>query len=163
MTRQELIAAIESQCEWDGDCLLWLRGVNSAGHPVMRGPNGEVGQMVRRLLTVARMGRGIPAGSVVRPICGSKRCLAQGHCKVMTRAEAMADAGKLGALGGTQKRISCHKSAHKKLTAADVRMVLASDESGVDLAKRLGVCHTTISAVRRGVSWRAINPMGAML
>jgi hypothetical protein len=53
---------------------------------------------------------------------------------------------------GTVLKHESHNMA--KLKMADVLMIRASDERGIDLAKKFSVCQATISLIRNGHLWR---------
>lgn len=48
-------------------------------------------------------------------------------------------------------------NGNSKLTPADVRIVMSSDESAIKLGKRLGVTQGTVLAIRNGKTWRHVT------
>ena len=89
--------------------------------------------------------------------CGNRDCVNPKHC----RSGSYADWGAWVKATGNWRGNPATRAANvrngqerSKLTAEQVAEILRSDETHTALGRRLGVHHSTISNVRRGVSWR---------
>lgn len=150
-----IFAAVSHLMSEDGDCLRWAAGVNGNGYPMWR-IDGKT-QMVRRALWEEANGP-VPAGRVLRLTCGMKRCVNPDHCKPTTRKAVAVECGSQGLMGGPVRRarIAAAKRAHPsaKLTTEIVSAIRASDETGVVLGQRYGICQKTVCNIKRGLLWR---------
>lgn len=92
----------------------------------------------------------IPSGALVCHHCDVPACVNPAHLFVGTDADNMADKVK--------KRRHCFgERAHfAKLTEAQVREIIASDESIPALARRYGVTYCPIWAIRKNRTWKHI-------
>lgn len=99
-----------------------------------------------RLQWMHTFGR-ISDGLFVMHICDNRRCINPDHLRLGTAAENMADC----TAKGRQARGATHP--HAKLNGDAVRVILASSDSGRELAQRFGVSHVTIGRVRRRETW----------
>ena len=134
----------------EGECLIWPLGCCN-GHPAVRA-DGKT-QLVRRLLWQELHGP-IPAGKVIKTSCGDKLCVNADHMLLTTHQRIAAENGKAGIMSGPIRsaRIAAVKRAGQqaKLRDADVHRIRLGTETGVQLARELGVSQAHISKVRRG-------------
>jgi len=97
----------------------------------------------------------VPKGLCVCHACDNPSCVNLDHLWLGTHAENMADAKHKGrARGGGAKGEAQHLH---KLTEAQVREILASDELQSVLAERYGVSQGTISNIRLRKTWRHLE------
>lgn len=138
----------------DGDCLVWL-GACANGHPA-HSVNGRAA-LVRRTLWEATHGP-IEPGRIIRCTCGTPKCVNPDHLEKTTHKKLAKQLGALGVMSGPVRsaKIAAVKRAgpQSKLTEADVLRIRSSDETGVALARELGVNPGTISSIRRGTHRR---------
>lgn len=95
----------------------------------------------------------IPEGMCVLHRCDNPGCVNPSHLWLGTHADNVADRHKkcrTRVLRGEEQWMS-------KLTEDRVREIIASDNRGVDLARRFGVSQATISMIRTKRRWRHIH------
>ena len=91
----------------------------------------------------------IPAGEHVLHRCDVRNCVNPDHLFLGTHQDNMKDMAKKG----RSKPQRGSSSNFAKLTEQDALAVLASSESGVVIARRLGVSKGAIYAIRNGKNW----------
>lgn len=108
--------------------------------------------------------RPLPKGWRVFGTCGNLACLAYKHMEASTAAERGRKVAASGKQKGLIKRIVANRQigrARSVLTPEIVIEIVESVETGLAIAKRLGICRTTISKVRRhGVP--SLQPVGGI-
>jgi hypothetical protein len=93
----------------------------------------------------------IPEGLDVLHTCDRKICVQPAHLYLGTQADNTRDAVQRG-----QHPIG-ERHARARLTAADVITIRNSNETHEALAERYGIAKASISAVRRGLTWKHID------
>lgn len=94
----------------------------------------------------------IPVGRAVLHHCDTPPCCNPAHLFLGTQVDNQQDCIAKGRR--PDRKGSKHPLA--KLCEADVAIILASNERGIDLAHRFGVSASTICQVRHGVTWRHV-------
>lgn len=155
----EMRAYLLARSKLDADCWIWQGSVIQGKFPSMRF-NG-VGHPVRRVAYTLIRGPVEPKLQVgVHKDC-HPLCVCPDHLVVRTKSEAIT--GHQVSLPARLKMARA-KRAVSKLTQAQVQEILGSSESGVALAKRLGISHGLVSKIRLGQSWRDFtNPFLQLL
>lgn len=131
------------------DCVLWPYGRMANGYGRIK-VDGFT-HNAHRLVCTWKNGPAPSDTHEAAHSCGNRLCVNPRHVRWATREENMAD--KI--IHGTDPRGESNWSA--KLTAEDVREIIASNEPGVTLAARFGVCSATISFIRRGLRWKHLE------
>lgn len=137
---------------------LWAGSVRPCGSPNIYAPDYTHGgrmavQYGYRAMWHCMTGKPIPKGHRVFSVCEEKSCVCPDHLVLLTCAEMGARVRKSGAMKNQTKRILANrKNAMKlaKMTPEILAYIRNSDETGVALAKELGVCDSVISKARRG-------------
>jgi hypothetical protein len=165
-----LIASLKDRLIEDADCLRWTGAcAGKAGHPVISTytPTRKC-ILVRRAVWEEAHGP-IPAGKIIRCNCGTPRCVALEHLELTTHKKLAQQMGAIGLMSGpvrSAKIAASHRARHPltKLTQEQVREIRASDETGVALAERYGVCEAMISRYRLGQCRREFtgNPFAGL-
>lgn len=143
--------------EPNSGCWIWtlLGDVGGYGRGKFQGRRS----LAHRLSWEAHNGPVQPGLSVCHK-CDTPLCVNPEHLFVATHAENMSDMRKKGRTNppvGTRAHLS-------KLSDEVVRHILASDLSGADLGRLLGVSRTTVSKIRQRKTWAhvAIAQMAEM-
>ena len=96
----------------------------------------------------------IPTGLLVCHHCDNRICCNPDHLFLGTYADNMADMDRKG------RRVNSPRpgegNGRAVLSEADVLYIRESDERGVDLAAKFGVCKSTITAIRKRRLWRCV-------
>lgn len=131
-------------------CWEWTGGLSNKGYPSLRWGSIILGHRVSYTVHVAP----IPDGMFVCHRCDNPRCVNPDHLFIGTAAENHADMTTKGRQR-TGFRVVPRGADHPnaKLTAQQVAEIKASNERGVDLAKRYGVAQQTICGIRKGRRW----------
>ncbi len=152
---QPTIEAILERCIEEGDCLLWQGAMSHGTRPVARldGTKKMVG--VRRMMLELS---GIsPGRRRAFPTCGNQACLNLAHLKPMEHATMLklvaAQTGYARSVTRNAK-IAAGKRKHSPLTPEIVEEIRSSPESGRAVARRMGLCQSTVQAIRAHESWR---------
>lgn len=138
----------------DGGCLIWL-GACCNKHPAHR-VDGKT-RLVRRTLFTDLVGP-IEPGKIIRATCETPKCIQPEHLEKTTYRRLAKELGARGVMSGPKRsaKIAAAKRAgtQAKLTQADVARIRHGNETGVQLARELGVNERTVSKIRRGLVWR---------
>lgn len=106
---------------------------------------------VHRLVCMAWCGMPTPERSQVGHWDGSKGNNSAVNLRWVTPAENAADRARHGTLCRGEQ------SGTAILREVQVREILTSTASSIDLARKFGVDHSTVSGIRRGKSWAHIK------
>lgn len=168
-TAERTLNRIRGMCqvlpEEDGGCWVWTAYVDRFGTPKVRygGHMRTVRRVVAFLLgLVALSGR----GRVVIPTCDTHACVAPHHVRVTTVTAKVKKTHADGRFPADARIKSTRaKRAAAKLTMERVQEVRASPLPNQHFADLWGVDKTTISAARRGRTWRNLpgNPWQGLL
>lgn len=157
---QRLLHIIRCRCKvtaHDG-CWTW-QGATTGVHPQMSW-KGRGGQMVRRLAYQAHFGVTLGELRVSPNNCSNVLCVNPEHLTCWSRSEHLREQHRSGSrstpLHYIHRVAALKRKGRVKLDLETAREIRASQDTCKALAKRYGVNHTTISAVRRGRIWRDI-------
>jgi hypothetical protein len=93
--------------------------------------------------------------------CDNTFCVNPEHLYPGTQKQNVADCRSRGRLrGGAKIPQKGSERPLAKLTEADVREIIKSDERGIDLAERYGVSAGIISEIRSGKRWKHVHGRG---
>lgn len=135
------------------DCWEWLKSRHNAGwHGQWRASDGRI-ELAHR--AAWRLMRGeIPLGLCVLHKCDNPGCVNPAHLFLGTQSDNASDMWSKGRARPVTNKGEKHGNA--KLTADLVRDIRSSKESGVELARRLGLTTTTICDIRKRRTWKHI-------
>lgn len=164
-TEEQLMA----RCRLDEltGCWLWqgaMQGAQSRVYVKLPGKRGKVMNGGRAALVIRARAEPTARVEGYRYVCHDQQCVNPDHCKWMTRKQIGALIAKSGVhKGNPAYRLSNTRNARKraKLTPEMVAEIRASHENNCELGRRLGVAHTTISAVRLGKHWKDTSVNGS--
>jgi hypothetical protein len=148
---------ITERCVEDGDCLRWRLSIDTHRHPryTFKMDTGRrITKGVRRVVYEAFFGF-LPPRKLVTTSCGCADCLNPEHLTLTTRSKVISETWKHQATRLKKVRAvqQTSRSIRGKLDMDKARYIRASDKTGYELAKELGVSHTVISRVRNGTAW----------
>lgn len=152
---------LKDRCYVDPDTACWhWKGALSDGYPHVWMTCPETGKQGSRSGTRAALllsGRPIPKGHIAYRRCDHLDCVNPAHISTGTKKEWGKWVQKTGKQKGNLQRTAANtanaRRTRAKLSVEIVREIRSSNESGVALAARLGVCSQTISRVRTGRAW----------
>ncbi len=143
--------------EQDG-CWLWKGVITEAGQPQvsMRTPDGRKTVLVRRLVWALVHPDCKPGANLwAYAGCENERCVHPDHVRLRSRSSAMKKAVRSPVANA---KMAATKRAKSKLSQDVIRNdVLASEESNVAVAARLGCHHSHIAKIRNGELRREYN------
>lgn len=151
-----------SKVDKSGECWLWTASLDSAGY-------GQI-NINRRLVLSHRysfsLANGpIPPGMLVCHTCDTPRCVRPDHLFLGTHADNAADMCRKGRVATGERSASIlhrhrrprgERHPKARLTEEMVREIRRRRESGEGIramARELGMGHTTISLIVRGLTW----------
>ena len=129
----------------NGECLEWIRCLNSDGYPRMHWKgncNGKVHRIVYELVHGE-----LPEGHCIRHICDNPKCINPEHLLLGTAADNMAD------------RDSRERHGKSKLSHTDVRAIRVLCRAGfknVQISRMYGIDARTVSSIKHGHHWKHI-------
>jgi hypothetical protein len=139
----------------DEDCWLWQGSFAGSGYGCFRIPEDE-GRVTSAHRVAYRLATGEwpPAGLLVRHKCDTPACVNPFHLETgshLDNSRDMLDRERV------HHRVQAgEENFNSKLSRADVetvREMIAAGRTNVDIGKRFGVHHATISRIRRGTAW----------
>lgn len=101
---------------------------------------------------------------MVRHKCDTRTCVNPAHLELGTHVDNMRDMKERGraASGPRNARslrpIRGEQNGRAKLTANDVRKIIADDRRHRDIARDYGVCKTMIGNIKRREAWAILTP-----
>lgn len=135
----------------DSECWLWRGYRDKAGYGIFSFRGRNVG--------AHRAAWGFYRGEIgdrklhVCHKCDNPPCVNPDHLFVGTHKDNMADMIAKGRARHPSHSRGGEQSGRSKLTNELVRQILASRDGVREIARRLGVSHSTVSRVRSGQSW----------
>lgn len=166
------------ECDPNSGCHLWFGQTNHGGYGVTSVAGKRIGA---HRLSVILSGRDIPTGLHVLHKCDTPACVNPDHLFLGTNRDNKDDYWRKRGLSPDPNRHNRdilnvttrrytksgrpRKSAkgvgrhgvNRVLTIDQVREIRGSTARGVDLAERFGVVPATISKIRRGGLWSALD------
>ena len=115
------------------DCIEWTGALTEGGYGYYTA--GIVGEKAAHRIAYVLTFGSIPKGLEPDHLCRNRKCINPYHLEPVTRT------------------INVRRGARAKLTEALASEIRASSESKRAIARRLGVSHGTIQAVRSGRTW----------
>lgn len=126
------------------------------GYTGRRGPmaNVTIGRMinVRRYLW-EKAGRELASNECIKCTCENDTCISLTHMMKERRGEAMK--GMVRPVHSRHKQAIAARKSHGKLTPEVLEQIRSDDKPGKLWAQDLGVCPATISAARRGKTYKS--------
>lgn len=152
---------IKARCEEIGECWEWrtdARTDRAKRHPMI----GK-GVLVRRVAYEAQYGALSDKHSLA-PRCDNPYCLNPQHQKVLTFKQKSARGGGYSPTRAASVARTRRAKGLNKVTPEMAQEIRTSTETGVALARRMGVDEKTIANVRQGTILRDYgNPFTALL
>ena len=134
------------------ECWPWKGSIKNGWHGQWRARDGSI-ELTHR--AAWRLMKGpIPCGMFVLHKCDNPPCVNPTHLFLGTQSDNLKDMWAKGRGRPGVSRGENHGNA--KLTADLVRDIRTSKESGVEMARRLGLSKTTIFDIRKRRSWKHI-------
>lgn len=129
-------------------CWEWQRSRSRTGYGQCNVGGGKW-ELAHRVAYKVYVGE-IPDGLLVRHKCDNPCCCNPDHLVLGTQKDNMRDCLERG-------RFSLGERHATKLTEADVRDILTSNDTNRKLADKYGVCNQLISDIRRGKKWQHVT------
>lgn len=151
-------ALVRQKCKKVGDCLIWNGRVDPCyGHPIAS-VNGR-STCMRPYYFTKLLGREVPPGHVVSPVCGNKLCMS--CLEARTRGQVLTAAYQNGLREADSASRLRRTMARKgtKLTLKQADEIRASKEPAKVLAARYGVGEETVRSIWRGTRWAKYRPV----
>lgn len=158
MTIEKLLERVYANCIPDAmGCMIWTGAVRWACHnPSIRKEGGNSVSLRRYMLEVAN-GKKPSHKLVATYTCGNKKCVKLEHTAAVTRTVLQTRVNsEMNAIEKLRKakRSSVKRRIYAKLTPEIVQAIKESSEPQKLVAKRYGVVQSTISQIKRGVTWK---------
>lgn len=153
------LEAIKERCEEVGKCLIWQRGVNSAGHPSAR-MEGKITAV--RTAIYDLYGKTVRKDHVLITRCGDRRCLSESCIAQVTIGRMV----KLSYERGHRNTASEYKARQSaivrqgrtKLTQSQADAIKASDKKAREIAAEFGISESWVHKMRGGLGWKQSAP-----
>lgn len=161
---KELTERVRRHIEEIGDCWEWTGAMQSNAPTPMINYNRKV-QPVRRALA-EKMGKSIK-GKLVTCKCRNELCVNPDHLLVVTRKrlqEMVSKERKYTSSPVRMRKLAEKARAHSKLTPELAAEIREADGSQREIAARYGISQSTVSVIKRGVTWRDYsNPFAQLI
>ena len=141
--------------EPNSGCWIWFGAVNGQGY----GNIGRFGKSLKAHRVSWQVNRGpIPRGKHVLHRCDMTCCINPDHLFIGTASDNMLDMYSKG----RHKKVRLTGTDHpgSKLTEADALYILSTPKHTRGLAQKFGVSNSRISSVRKGLTWKHLQPKG---
>lgn len=132
--------------EPNSGCWLWTGAVNDSGYGLFR--NNE---RAHRVSYEIHKGP-IPNGLVACHKCDNRLCVNPDHIFIGTKGDNNRDMHAKGRANRPRGEAN-----HSRLSGEQVEFVLLSQLGTRQLGRLLGVSHTCISRIRRGLRWKHVS------
>jgi len=158
---------LRDRCHIDDDtgCWIWKLALDR-GHPKVHFVAPDTGERKcmrgPRAAWYLRGGEDIANGRIVFRLacCPNRDCVNPTHVKEGTMKERGTQIRRSGVLRNLPQSIEAAtrvaRTHRAKLTLEQVREIRSSPETCAELARRFGIAHSQISAIRRGEAWKDI-------
>jgi hypothetical protein len=159
---KKLIERIYARCEEVGTCLEWQGKLNGSGAMYIRNGRKKC-LLIRRVLWEHKHGP-LPEGHQASVSCGNPRCVK--HLIAITHTQKNHRIAATGAWSTPAFKIASALARRRraKLDAQTVAAIRASEGTGVEIARRLGVAPHNVYSVRSGATWRDYsNPFAGLM
>ena len=161
-----LIQTIYKHVEEEGDCWNWTGALQSCGSvPTMRW-QGKTGA-VRRFILIDRGGPSPTRNLLATYTCGNPQCVHPDHMIWTSRKKIQKRT--VAEQNYTGDVLRCKKLADKARTKGKLTLELATEIRMTDgnqhhIAAQFGVSQATVSAIKRGKTWRSYggNPFAGL-
>lgn len=158
----ELLERVYDRCvEDEHGCMNWAGAVQSAcKSPVIRRGDASHSSSLRRWMLEEATGKTMPSNKVATYKCGNPRCVKLEHLVIVTRSHIQRrNSAQFDAAAKLRKshRIIVKARANAKLSMEVVRDIRSAEGSQREIARRFGVCQTTVGAIQRGETWRDLS------
>jgi hypothetical protein len=151
------IKTLKDRCRIDGEHWIWLGSATENGHPIAK-INGK-STTVRRWVATESGKHPRKEAWAATVKCDRPMCVAPGCVIGRTLSDVMRDAydDERRDMAAISRKIARTRGVLLgNFTEEDIRAIRASDDSLRTLAKKRGVCKTTIACIRRGDTWRHV-------
>ena len=148
-----------------GDCWEWQGTLQSQSPVPTMNYNNKVGPVRRHLAEHL----GLPVeGKLATCKCGNQMCVNPAHVVVVTRKrlqQRIAKESRHLVNPVRMKKLSDHaRASHAKLTLEQALEIREADGTQREIAARFGVTQATVSAIKRGKTWRDYsNPFAQLI
>lgn len=134
------------------NCWNWTGACKLSGHGqlMMHSIRRPIG--AHRISWLIHQGK-IKAGLCICHHCDNPRCVNPRHLFVGSQLANIADMNSKGRHGGPRGPEHPHAVLNYEL-AAEAKKLLIAGESCRSIGRELGVSHTAISRIKRGITWR---------
>lgn len=133
----------------ENGCWLWVGSIGTGGYGLMSRESKTV--RAHRVSYEAYKGA-IPETLVVRHTCDTPNCINPDHLLLGTQRDNALDREARG-----RRDVKGEQVGTSKLMEQDILDILASEDTGVELARRFSVSPSTISLIRLGKSWSHVR------
>jgi hypothetical protein len=139
-------------------CWLWEGALASDGYGTFR--CGSMRDGTRRQARAHRVSwelhnGPVPANIYVCHRCDNRACVNPAHLFLGTNADNLAD---MRTKGRARKADPAPGAKFTRAQVASIREAIAAGELVASIARRYGVAHQTINAIRHGRAWRPDRP-----
>lgn len=152
MSRWNWAWFMERAKEGDGECVIWVSGVNTYGYPSAR-LEGKSGTSVRNYIYTKVLGKKLPAGYKVSSRCGNKLCISERCLVSRSSSEIVRRSYKSRRVSSGTITANLRDLGYVRLNLDIAREVRASNEPTAYWAEKLGVSQTTIRDIKTGKRW----------
>lgn len=148
-SRTDHVARFWEKVRKTDECWLWTGGTDDKGY----GVHHRDGRKIKAHRYSYELHKGALGHLHALHSCDNPSCVNPDHLRAGTHQENMDDRERRGRGG----RLKGARHGSAKLSEAQVRYILESQEPGANIARRFGVSKSTIYAVRKGTNWKSVR------